>query len=783
MATPPQAPHPVPPTGTVPDPALRSDLNPAFRKDLEIVPRPKEGAYLVRDPRTGAALELGEREFFIFGQLDGRTTPGQVRSRFQARFDRTLDPDDLEAFLRWIRRRGLLIPDGVTIVPEKIGPPAGITLHPLGGLDVDRLMGWLTDRLRWCFTTGFTVAASGLVFVASVLMVKYWREYFSELDRQLQGDAPVLIVIGAVLLMNFFQRLWAAIACKYRGGRIRWFTLQLQFYVFPIFQFDLSDAAVMRSSRDRYRMIYAGFVAQLVLASLTFIFWYGTSTETGLRTLLLVVSSILILFLPWNPLGPRNAYWMLSEWLEMPELRTRSMYATWSWIFGTPTTEPLTTKQKWGFRLYGLASFIFYGLIFGYLGYKLGGMLVEQVDPTGTALLIVIAAFSLEFTIRKELMRFEPFYAWLARNNGRSTVAWTLRIGLIVLLVLVMFLPYPYEPGGALRVLPAKQVGIRTQVQGKIQNVLVREGDWVKKGQVIAVLDPRDAQRNLEVSEAELRRTKAQLALTKLGSKPEEIAKAQESMATAESDFYYADREAERISKLYKDKVVSEGLYDQALQRRGLAKGVLDTARENLNLVKSGARAEAIETQEAEVDRLEAEVKYNQQNLDLTKIRSPIEGRIVKSPRLDMRVGMEVIVGDLIASVQDDSTLLAEVEVPEKNVGDIKPGARVKVKTWSYPDETFIGRVKDVSPVVTNKAKEGTVEYLHTDREDAISRAATSGHGRVVRVLVALPNPDGILKSEMTGYGKVFTKYEPFGLVMTHGLVRFFTVEVWSWIP
>ncbi|MDP3938289.1 MAG: HlyD family efflux transporter periplasmic adaptor subunit [Deltaproteobacteria bacterium] len=757
--------------------------HPEFRKDLEILPRAAEGAFLVSDPRTGASLELGEREFFIFGQLDGHTAPTEVRARFRERFDRTLDPEDLEAFLRWIRTRGLLVPDGITIVPEKIAPPAGYTICPPARFDVDRFFGAITERLSWCFTPAFAFVASATVLLAAILMAKHWRSYFTELHFHLRDNVPLLMGLGAFLFMNFFQRFWAAVACKYRGGRIRWFGLRLQWYFFPIFQCDLTDAAVMRTPRDRYRMIYAGFVAQVLLASLAFIAWYGASSQTGLHDLLLIVSAVLILFLPWNPLGPRNAYWMLSQWLEVPELRSRSLNATWSWIFRTPSTEPLTRKQKWGFRAYGLAAFLFYGLVLGFLGYKILRLVVGHIDVTGAALLLVIAAFSLEFTFRKELMRFEPFYAWLAKNNGRSTIAWTLRIGLIVLLVLVMFLPYPYEPGGALRILPEKQMGIRTQVQGKIEEVMVKEGDWVEKGEIIMRLDSRRTRKDLEVTEAELRRTEAQLALAKAGSKPEEVAKARESMATAKQDLYYSTRDAERLATLHEEKVVSEGLYEQALQRRDLSKGVYDTSRENLNVVMSGARTEAVETQEAEVERLEAQLKYLREDLALSEIRSPIAGRIVKSPRLDMRVGMEVIVGDSIASVQDDRTLLAEVEVPEKNVGDIKPGARVKVKTWSYPDKTFEGQVKAVAPVVTDKEKEGTVEYLRTEREDAISRAATSDEGRVVRVLVNLANEDGLLKSEMTGYGKVFTKYEPFGLVMTHGIVRFFTVEVWSWIP
>jgi multidrug resistance efflux pump len=473
---------------------------------------------------------------------------------------------------------------------------------------------------------------------------------------------------------------------------------------------------------------------------------------------------------------------MLSAWLKIPKLRSRSLHAVWSWFSGTPALEPLPRRRKWGFHLYGVSTLLCYGILGGIIVVRVGELLIAHVDITGTALILVVGAFLAELPLRNQLMRFEPFYLWLARNDGRSALGWMIRLSLAAILLIAMFLPYPYEPGGELRILPGKQIGVRARVQGKISHVLVEEGQWVEEGAIIARLDARESRKDLEVAEAELNRTRAQLALLEAGSKPEEIAKARETLASAEKELYYTTREADRLQRLHAQKVVSLGLYEQGLEKRDVSKEVHDTARENLNLVMSGARVEALDTQRAEVARLEALVKHYRENVALTEIQSPAAGRVV-TPRINERVGMEVMVGDLVASVEDARFLLAEVEVPEKTAGDIEPGARVKVKAWAYPNRRFIGRVAHVAPVVLDKKKEGTIAYLHTEREDALSRAATSSEGRVVRVVVKLPNSDGLLKSEMTGYGKVFTKYEPFGLVMTHGLMRFFRIEVWSWIP
>jgi multidrug resistance efflux pump len=253
-------------------------------------------------------------------------------------------------------------------------------------------------------------------------------------------------------------------------------------------------------------------------------------------------------------------------------------------------------------------------------------------------------------------------------------------------------------------------------------------------------------------------------------------------MATAEAAYYYSKREARRFAQLYKEKVVAQNTYETKLQEADVNGKLYATAKENLALVMSGPRPDAIESQRAVVRQKEAIAQDARKELELTVIRSSASGRVVTARPKD-KLGQTAIEGDLILSVEDSRALRAEVQVPEQTTGKIKPGARVKVKAWTFPNRTFDGKVVSVAPVVVNKQKEGTVDYTATEREDSMSRATTSDPGRVVRVLVSIPNPDGLLKSEMTGYAKVRVGYEPFGKVMTHGLIRFFLVEVWSWIP
>jgi HlyD family secretion protein len=110
--------------------------------------------------------------------------------------------------------------------------------------------------------------------------------------------------------------------------------------------------------------------------------------------------------------------------------------------------------------------------------------------------------------------------------------------------------------------------------------------------------------------------------------------------------------------------------------------------------------------------------------------------------------------------IQDAKTIQAEVQVPEGDVGEVSVGAKVKVKTWAYPSNVFMGSVSLIAPV-----------------------AETQSSGNVVRVMTDISNPDLLLKPEMTGYAKIETGWKPVGVVLSRLLYRFFMVEVWYWIP
>ena len=141
-------------------------------------------------------------------------------------------------------------------------------------------------------------------------------------------------------------------------------------------------------------------------------------------------------------------------------------------------------------------------------------------------------------------------------------------------------------------------------------------------------------------------------------------------------------------------------------------------------------------------------------------IRSPHAG-VVTTPLMKEKLGQRVAIGELIADVHDLRSIKVEIAAPERDIADVRVGQPVPLKARAYPGETFHGTVTGIAPATAA-----------SDRPSA---------SRIVRVMTVIDNPDGLLKSDMTGYAKIGSDDRPLAAVLARGLVRTVRLEFWSW--
>jgi len=314
--------------------------------------------------------------------------------------------------------------------------------------------------------------------------------------------------------------------------------------------------------------------------------------------------------------------------------------------------------------------------------------------------------------------------------------------------------------GGEFVVLPAQNADVRAAVDGIIAEVQADEGDAVSKGTPIVLLSERDLRAELRKLKAQKEETEARLKLLKAGSRPEEIELARTAIGKAEERVRYGRVRLEMDDKLIQDKLISQREFADTREQVAIRDKELEESQRRLHVLLAGSREEEIEATEAEIRRLQAQQQYLEDQIDLLKMTSTIDGLVV-TQKLKDRLGEAIRKGKLIAKVHKLKTVTVEIAVPESEIADVKIGQPVVVKARAYPERRFEGCVAAIAPVVSKS--EGT-------------RAE-----RIVLVTTRFDNSDFLLKPQMTGNAKIYCGQHRLADLVLRRFFRFIKVEFWSW--
>ena len=338
----------------------------------------------------------------------------------------------------------------------------------------------------------------------------------------------------------------------------------------------------------------------------------------------------------------------------------------------------------------------------------------------------------------------------------RNRLIW---LGFGAVFLVVCLLPYPFDVGGEFTVQPAARAQVRARTNGEIIELHVEEGDWVEKGDLIATLSHWNEERDVAVREEELKKLRADLETLKYGARNEEVSLARQKIAAADLKVTAARSELERQRRLYESNTISERALEIAENEFRAAMVARNEAEAGLALVQSSAQESEIAAAEATIARNEVDLAFSKLNLEYTTIRATVSGQIVSSLK-ERPVGAFLPAGELVTEIEDSRTITAEVDVPETEISEVKIGAEVELRPWSAGGESVTGIVSKIAPKAEERA-----------------------FGRVFRVSVEVPNSDGFMAVNMTGQAKISVGDRAVWRVFTRTIVRFVTVELWSWVP
>ena len=234
---------------------------------------------------------------------------------------------------------------------------------------------------------------------------------------------------------------------------------------------------------------------------------------------------------------------------------------------------------------------------------------------------------------------------------------------------------------------PVVSVQVGSQVSGQIKELYADFNSVVKKGQLIARIDPQSFTLRVNQAMADVEAARA-TALTQQAN----IAVAQADLARTRVLLADAEREYNRNQMLFDKGFVSGAIRDKAL-------ATLEGAREQLNAAQAQvavARAQA-RNSEAVVKQRESQLSQARVDLERTEIRAPVDGVVVKkSVEPGQTVAASLQAPELFVIAQDLRQMQVDVSIDESEVGRVSVGQQATFTVDSFPGRTFRGTVKQM---------------------------------------------------------------------------------------
>ncbi len=231
------------------------------------------------------------------------------------------------------------------------------------------------------------------------------------------------------------------------------------------------------------------------------------------------------------------------------------------------------------------------------------------------------------------------------------------------------------------------------RVDGPLVAFPVVEGQQVKKGELLAQIDPRDYKVQLASITSALNEARANLRAMRV-ARPEDIRKFEAALAAAKADLLNAEADYQRFRLLYLSDNASKADLDERRAARDIAQASVKSAEQQLRIGRRGERKEDIDAQEARIQGLQAERRDALNAFNDTSLRAQFDGivatRYVKN-------NTNVKAKQPILLLQDTSEIKIKIDVPESVMATSPADVQVLASFANYPGREFPATLREFS--------------------------------------------------------------------------------------
>ena len=699
--------------------------------------------WIVKEPVGLNYFRFQEEEFAILQMLDGQTSLDEIKEKYESQFPPgKISVEEIARFVGNLFQSGLLMADvggqGKQLITRReerqrkqlLATLSNVLAIRFKGIDPERLLNWLYPKTHWLFSPITVGLCLTLGFAALLLVGVQWETFQAKLPSFHTFFAGKnWIWLGLTLAVTkVLHEFGHGLSCKHFGGECHEMGVMI-LVLTPCLYCNVSDSWMLPNKWHRAAIGAAGMYVEVVIASLATFCWWFTEPNTIINQVslsIMFVCSVSTLLFNGNPLLRYDGYYILSDILEIPNLRQKSSAILnrklGALCFGIEAPEdPFLPKKKQGwFALYSIAAVVYRWLIvFGILFF-----LYKVFEGTGFEVIgQIIATFALYGLLVQPVWKLIKYLSVPGRIHSMKTpnLLGTLAV-VAVLLAFLLFVPLPHHVICPLEIQPHQAARVYIEVPGILSERFVKAGSVVEKGQTLAKLDNLDIQ-------LETVRLKGELLVLE-----------------------------EEITHLHFERNQSRG---EAARR---------------------ANNELLAAEERKSSALE---RLNQQKEDLSRLtllapragyvfappfksgQATVEGLLPTwsgSPLQEKNMGAILQTSELFCQIGDTKEMEAVLAIDQSDRNFVATGQTVEIIINHLPDKTFDSQIEQIA---TTEMTDPPIRL--TDRAGGELMTETGPRGReqlmstTYQARVLLDDPEHLLRVGLRGQAKIHTERRTLG--------------------
>jgi putative peptide zinc metalloprotease protein len=460
-------------------------------------------SYVIEDPQNGTYFRIGTTEYTFLSLLDGRTTVAEAMARTAAvTGPKSFRDEDCIEICNWLISHQL----ASTPWAQSAEPLADRQekqqntnwLQKLNPLSITVQLGNPEPFLRWLqpvFGTLFRPLGFGMIVMLGLFtawaVLSQWNRFTSGTTEVISRENWILFGLAWIGLKAIHE-VSHGVACLAFGGSVRNWGVNFMLGV-PLPFVNVSSSWSLASKWHRMAIGAAGMYAEFTVALLAALFWCRLSDGIGsqLCSMVMLTGGVLTVLFNLNPLMRFDGYYLLADWLEIPNLsqygRADLLRQTRRWLFGVRLDAPVWPDRSWlNIRIYGVLSAAWRSLM------TVSIIIGAESMFAGAGIILALLAFVLWILVpivhairyvvhglpgeQHSRFRFALITTCLMLLGAYSGSQWTVPERLVLPAI------YDYSP----------LVNLRSSVPGFVRDVTVVNGQMVATGELVARLNNPD---------------------------------------------------------------------------------------------------------------------------------------------------------------------------------------------------------------------------------------------------------------------------------------------------